>query len=147
MAAGTRRWQYRGSFEPLTRRMSTATDSAGLTASTGDRISMEQFERALSGLFRSDGTALSGVQAALARDPSFLLGHCLRAGTLVLAGADTHPAGLTVSLSAIECSPRANDRERRHARAARCWLDGDAAGAARLYGEVLTTTRATDSRC
>jgi hypothetical protein len=117
--------------------MTLLPDSAGLLTSTDDRVSLEQFEHALAGLFGSDGTALAGIESALQRNPSFVLGHCLRAGSLVLAGADAQAAALTVSVTAIEYARHANDRERRHAAAARSWLDGDATRAARLYGDLL----------
>jgi tetratricopeptide (TPR) repeat protein len=117
--------------------MATLPDSLGLITSTDDPLSLEYFEQALASLFRSDGSAIPVIEHAIERDPAFVAGHCLRAGALVLSGSDTHTAALAVSIAAIERNPRANERERRHATAARHWLDGDVTRAARLYGELL----------
>jgi hypothetical protein len=51
--------------------------------------------------------------------------------------AETVRGELAASIAAIEGNSRANERERRHAAAARSWLDGDVARAARLWGELL----------
>ena len=117
--------------------MATLPDSLGLITSTNDPVSLEHFEHALASLFRSDGNAMPTIECAIARDPAFVAGHCLRAGTLVLRGADTPAEGLAASVASIEGNSGANERERRHAAAARHWLDGDVARAARLYGALL----------
>jgi len=117
--------------------MATLRDSLGLITSTDDPLSLESFEQALASLFCSDGNALPTIGRAIRRDPAFALGHCLRAGALVLSGADASAAALVASVAAIECNATANERERRHGAAARHWLDGNVTRAARLYGELL----------
>ena len=117
--------------------MAKLSDFLGLITSTEAPTSLERFEQALQSLFRSDGNALAGIEYALARDPAFASGHCLRAAALVLSGGDTGGAALAASIDAIEGNSSANERERRHAAAARSWLDGNVARAARLYGELL----------
>lgn len=117
--------------------MRTLPDSAGLITTSDDALSLERFELALASLFRSDGNALPAIELAIARDPGFAIGHGLRAGALVMRGADTPTAALAESVTAIERSARANERERRHAAAARLWLDGDVARAALRYGELV----------
>ena len=113
------------------------SDSAGLITSTDDPRLLECFEQALASLFRSDGNALRIIERGIACDPGFAIGHCLRAGALVLSGSDTHATALAESIAAIERAPHASARERRHAAAARHWLDGNVARAARLYGALL----------
>jgi tetratricopeptide (TPR) repeat protein len=117
--------------------MTTLPDSVGLITSSDDPLSLEGFEQALASLFRGDGNALPAIERAIGRDPAFAVGHCLRAGALVLSGADTPAAALAASVAAIERNSAANERERRHAAAARHWLNGDVARAARLYGDLL----------
>jgi hypothetical protein len=113
--------------------MNTLGDFAGLTTSADDQFSLERFEQALASLFRSDGNALAIIERAIERDPLFAIGHCLRAGVLVLSGADSAAPALAESIRAIEHNSKANERERRHAVAARHWLEGKVARAARLY--------------
>ena len=117
--------------------MATRPDDSAPAASTADAFSLECFEEALASLFRSDGRALPKIERALERDPGSASGHCLRAGVLVLGGADSSTGALAASVAAIESNPVANARERRHAAAARCWFGGDVARAAHLYGELL----------
>lgn len=117
--------------------MAVLPDSLGLITSTDDPISIEGFELAIACLFRCDGNALAIVERAIGRDPSFAAGHCLRLGALVLNGADTSPAALAQSVVAIERNCNANERERRHAVAARHWLFGAGTRAAQHYGDIL----------
>jgi hypothetical protein len=117
--------------------MAAPHDTAALAAPTDEASPHERYEQALASLFRADGRALLTIESALARDPGFAAGHCLRACALVLGGSGTSAAALAVSIAAIERSAVATERERRHAAAARCWLDGDVARAADLYGELL----------
>lgn len=117
--------------------MPALPDSLGLITSTGDTRSLERFEQAVASLFRGDGNALRVIERAIAEDPAFVAGHCLRAAALVLNGADTPAAAMAASVAAIEGNAYANARERRHAAAARPWLHGDIARAYRLYGELL----------
>jgi len=117
--------------------MTRLSDSAGLITSTDAPLSLEGFEQAVASLYRSDGNALPVIERTIGRDPAFALGHSLRAGELVLRGDDTPEGALAASVAAIERNSRANERERRHAAAARRWLDGDVTDAARFYGELL----------
>ncbi len=113
-------------------------DARGLAVSTPDVVSLAQFEAALASVHGSRGDALDLIEAALARDPGFAAGHCLRAAAFVLAGEAPVETGLADSIRAIEqLGDRANDRERRHAAAARTWFGGDARFAAERYGELV----------
>ncbi len=105
--------------------------------STDDPVSLDAFERALESLFRSDGNALAIIERAIARDPAFAAGHCVHAAALVLAGTEVSAPALSASIAAIEDGTIANARERRHAAAARLWLHGDVARAARAYGALV----------
>ena len=54
-----------------------------------------------------------------------------------MRGADVRTGELAASVDAVERNPGANVRERRHAAAARHWLEGKVARAARVYGELV----------
>jgi len=113
-------------------------DSRGCPVSTRSTAQMAQFEQALelSVSYRLDPLAI--IQSALDSDPEFAMGHCLRAGLMIMATDRMVVPLLTESIEAIESlGRRANDRERAHAAAARAWLHGDFAGAVRRYGEIL----------
>lgn len=113
-------------------------DSRGCPVSTRNAASLAQFEQALqlSVSYRLD--PLTTIQAALEADPGFAMGHCLRAGSTIMATDRSAVPLLTESIEAVESlGRRANDRERAHAAAARSWLQGDFAGSVRRYGEIL----------
>lgn len=113
-------------------------DARGCLVSTRSTASLAQFEQALqlSVSYRLDPLAI--IQAALEDDPEFAMGHCLRAGLMIMATDRRVMPLLTESIEAIESlGRRADDRERAHAAAARSWLHGDFAGSVRRYGEIL----------
>jgi tetratricopeptide (TPR) repeat protein len=113
-------------------------DSRGCPVSTRSAASLHQFEQALdlSLSYRLD--PLATIQAALQEDPGFAMGHCLRAGLMIMATDRMGVPLLSESIEAIESlGRRANDRERAHAAAARRWLEGDFAGCIQRYGEIL----------
>src|SRR5262245_22043479 len=113
-------------------------DARGLAVSTHDVDSLNRFEAALASLHSGRGDALIRIEEALAHDPHFVAGHCLRAAAFVLGGELPAEQALAASISVIErYSDRANDRERRHAAAARAWLDGDAKLALERYGDLV----------
>jgi len=113
-------------------------DSRGVPVSTGDRQSLDAYERAAELLHGYFNDPLAVIDAALARDPGFVLGHCLRAGLMLLATDKAAEPELAASVAAGEALwGGANDRERGHLRAARAWLDGDFRRAVALYGEIL----------
>lgn len=125
---------YRAIERPATRPL---RDALGVMTSTDDPVSLDALERALESLFRSDGNALAIIERAIARDPAFTSGHCLRVAALILSGIEASVPAMSASIVAIEDSATANERERRHAAVARLWVDGAAARAARDYDALV----------
>ena len=116
----------------------TLNDLRGCPVSTRSSAALAQYEQALdlSVSYRLD--PLAAIQEALAIDPGFAMGHCLRAGLMIMATDRMVVPLLTESIEAVEAlGRRANERERAHAAAARSWLHGDFAGAVRRYGDIL----------
>ena len=100
--------------------------------------SQRRCERALDMLLTQRGDASAEVERLLADDPGCVFGHCLRAALIVRAESAASRSALTASIAAIEAAcPDAGDPVRRHALAARAWLDGDSAHAVALYGAIL----------
>ena len=115
----------------------TLFDARGIPVSTGSADSLDRYEKTLAIMHCHRGDALAAIDDALARDPDFVAGHCLRAALLVLAGDKPADAQVERSLAAIKARWRtANDRERRHAAAAGAWLARNPRRAARLYGDL-----------
>jgi tetratricopeptide (TPR) repeat protein len=114
------------------------TDARGCPTSTSSSGSLQQYEQALDLSLSYQLDPLATIQKALDADPTFAMGHCLRAGLAVMATDRGAVPMLTESVEAIEAlGRRANDRERAHAAAARAWLQGDFAGSIHRYGDIL----------
>ena len=114
------------------------TDVRGLPVTAASAASVAAFDRALDQLLSFTGDPLGTIEAALAADPGFLLGHCLRADLLLLS---TDRRYLTAALSSVvraeELAADATEREQWHVAAARAWVDGDFRRAADLWERAL----------
>jgi tetratricopeptide (TPR) repeat protein len=93
---------------------------------------------ALELMLTNRGNPAAEVDRALEDAPLFIFGHCLRAALIVRSDAIAAKFALAVSVAVIEtvCSDE-NDPARRHAAAARAWLDGEQPLAAERYGAIL----------
>jgi tetratricopeptide (TPR) repeat protein len=103
-----------------------------------DVDSMRRCEHALELLLTHRGNPSVEVDRVLATDPQCVFGHCLRAALIVRAGDATAQFTLAASVAAIEAAcPDMDDHARRHAAAARAWLEGDQVLAAERYGAII----------
>jgi tetratricopeptide (TPR) repeat protein len=113
------------------------TDWRGMPLSTDNARSLARYEDALTLFHGYFNDPLAAIDAALAEDPGFVMGHCLRAGMIAMATDKTLEPMLRQSVEAAEGLLRtANEREHGHVAAARAWLDGDWAPAVELWGRV-----------
>jgi hypothetical protein len=93
---------------------------------------------ALTMLHTHRGDALAEAERMLADDPRYVAAHVLRAALLVLRSSSSNNAALAASVAAIETAqPAASERERRHAAAARAWLDKDPARSLDSYAAIV----------
>jgi tetratricopeptide (TPR) repeat protein len=98
----------------------------------------KRYEQALAALLTNRGDPSGEVDQLLVDDPQFILAHCLRAGLIVRGDNAGARSKLMESLTAIEATCADGDYPaRRHAFAARAWLDGDQALALERYGSIL----------
>jgi hypothetical protein len=98
----------------------------------------QRCELALELLHTHRGNSSVEVDRVLADDPQCVPGHCLRAALIVLADDAAARPTLTASLTAIEAaSADSNEPARRHADAARAWLEGNPGLAAERYGAIV----------
>lgn len=103
-----------------------------------DLDSRARCRHALECMLTSRGNPLDEVDRLLADDPQFIFAHCLRAAIIVRGDHDGARSKLVASLTAIEAACSGiDDPARRHASAARAWLEGDQALAAERYGAIL----------
>lgn len=77
------------------------------------------------------------IARALADDPCCIEAHCLRIALIITADDDRARSTLAESIGAIEASTAENDPARRHARAARAWLDREPTRALERYGAIV----------
>jgi tetratricopeptide (TPR) repeat protein len=112
-------------------------DRRGLEVSTRNRRSLERYETALELTASYFVDPLAEINAAIEDDPGCAIAHCLRAGLAVMSSERGALPLIAESAAAIEApATGANDRERRHAAAARTWATGDFAGAVQAYGDI-----------
>jgi hypothetical protein len=124
--------------------MITNTDPQASNSTRSRADNPAQCQYALELLLAHRGNPSAEVDRVLADDPGCLFGHCLRAALIVLADDASARSILAASLAAIEAqSPRNDEPARRHATAARAWLEGDPALAAERYGAIVND-RPTD---
>lgn len=117
--------------------MTTLRDSRGVGVSTRNPESLEAYERALDRAVRFSGNPLDEIDRALARDPGFVMGHCLKAALITTLYERALEPALREAVEAGEAlAGFANERERMHLAAARAWLDGDLEGAGQRYAWI-----------
>ena len=114
------------------------TDCRGVPVSSDNAQALARLEEAHDLFLGYFNDPLAPVEEALAEDPTFVMGHCYRAGLHVISSEKGAVPELRKSVEAAEAlSAIANERERGHIAAARAWLAGDYHRAAALYGDVL----------
>ncbi|MGE5172183.1 MAG: tetratricopeptide repeat protein [Rudaea sp.] len=113
-------------------------DRHDLAVSTRDAAAVDAFERALAALQGGRGSVDPHVDAALRREPSCVIAHCLRATGRLLNGDLAHDPHVGAALAALDrWLGHANERERAHAAALRAWHRGEARAALDLYDALL----------
>ena len=116
----------------------TLCDCRGEPISSTSAASLARLEHATTLTASYFVDPLAAIEHALAEEPDFIMGHCLRMALVVMSSEKAALPMLADSLAAIERRAQgANQRERAHAAAARAWLQGDFAGSVRLYGDIL----------
>jgi tetratricopeptide (TPR) repeat protein len=113
-------------------------DRYGVEHSTDNANSIERYEAAVDLLLGFFNDPLVVIDAALAEDPDFVMGHAFKAGLLTTFAEKSVEADLVASIEAAEAlAGKANARERMHIAAARAWAEGDFTRSGRLYGEIV----------
>jgi len=114
------------------------SDERGVELSTSSRASVELYEKATELLAGYYVDPLAVIDQALAAEPDFAAGLCLKAGAALMAAERATEPLLRESVDAgLALGARANARERRHFAAARAWLDGEFHRSSELYGSIV----------
>ncbi len=113
-------------------------DCRGLKLSTDSQQAVALFDRAVEHYLKYHADTMSLVNSALAADPGFVMGHCLK-GYLMLAGASSaHRPAITASLTTAQnAAPLLTPRERRHVAAFAAWSRGAIGQALRIWRDLL----------
>lgn len=112
-------------------------DRHGNALSTHSAEAVLAYDRALAELNHYCGDPIATIDAGLAADPRFVMGHCLKAGLFLSSSEGAAEPLLRECVEAAEKGlEHALPRERAHVRAARAWLDRDFARSIALYGLV-----------
>ena len=113
-------------------------DRRGLEVSTPNARSLDRYETALDLTASYFVDPLAEINAAIADDPACAIAHCLRAGLAVMSSERGALPLIEDSVAVIEApATGANERERRHAAAARTWAQGDFARGKQLYDAIV----------
>ena len=111
----------------------TKTPVAAVKTNTRPRC-----EHALNMLLTQRGNPFIEVERILADDPGCVFGHCLRTALIVRDDNAARQSLVAASVATIEAAcPDINHPARRHATAARAWLEGNSALAVALYSGVV----------
>src|SRR5215471_2716397 len=104
-----------------------------------DTPTRRRCEHALALLLAHRGNPAAEVERILADEPQCVCGHSLNAALIVLADRFAARSKLATSLAVIEAAHADADHPaRRHAAAARAWLDGEPELALARYGALVT---------
>jgi tetratricopeptide (TPR) repeat protein len=116
----------------------TLTDVRGLPVTASSSAAVAGFDRALELLLSFTGDPIGAIEDALEVDPSFLLGHCLRADLMLLGTDKQYLPEAIASLERAEAlAGGGTEREQWHVAAARAWVDGQFERAADCWERAL----------
>jgi len=113
-------------------------DQRGNPVSAATPAALAHYERA-TGLFLGfSAAAAEAADAAVAADPGFVMGHCLKASLSAIANEKPFEPQVRAAVEAAErLAGDANRRERAHIAGLRAFLDGEWRKANAIYGELL----------
>jgi tetratricopeptide (TPR) repeat protein len=112
--------------------------AAKAAVATVRKDTRQRCEHALKMLLTQHGDPVIEVELILAEDPGCVFGHCLRTALIVRDDNAAQRSTVAASVAAIEAAcPNIDHPARRHATAARAWLNCNSALAVALYSGVL----------
>src|SRR5262245_43930470 len=135
---GTQRERTIMATEIVRKKSMSLKDIRGVPVSTTNRASLEKYERAADLFLSFFNDPFATIDSALAEDPEFVMGLCLRAALIISTTDRNFDSELQSTVDRLEAlADKANDRERQHIAAARAWLDGNYEESITRYGRIL----------
>ena len=113
-------------------------DARGLPLATDSALAAAHFDRAVEHFLKFHADTMALVNDALAADPGFVMGHCIK-GYLMLAGANpAHRPAIAASLNAAQAGAKhVTAREQHHVAALSAWSRGAFDDAFAIWRELL----------
>lgn len=113
-------------------------DERGLDLTTESAEAAETFNAAIRDYLDYRLSAGEKVKSAIAADPTFLMGHCLRGYFMLLIGSSaTLPAARKALAQASARAGLASRREQMHVAALAAWCDGDTPQACDIWEQIV----------
>ena len=113
-------------------------DQRGNPVSAARPGALAHYERATDLFLAFSARAAEEAEAAVAADPGFVMGHCLKASLAAIANEKSFEPQARPAVEAAErLAGDANRRERAHIAGLRAFIDGEWREANAIYGELL----------
>jgi tetratricopeptide (TPR) repeat protein len=113
-------------------------DKRGNPVSAATPTALAHYEQATDLFLGFSARAAEAADAAVAADPGFVMGHCLKASLSAIANERSFEPQARAAVDAAErLAGDANRRERGHVAGLRAFLDGEWRKANAIYGEIL----------
>jgi len=114
------------------------SDARNLPLTAANQEAVDHYNRAIERYFEYRLDTMQHVKAALAADPDFVMGHCLKGYLFMLFNATSVYGRVREALAF--CEPRTDGvtaREAMHVAALAAWLSGDWDKTIRIWDEIL----------
>jgi tetratricopeptide (TPR) repeat protein len=113
-------------------------DARGLNLTTDNAAAAEAFNAAVSDYFEYRLSASERVKTALAADPTFVMGQCLRGYFMLLIGSNSTVPAARKALEQARVPARLTSiREQMHVAALAAWCEGDTLRASSIWQQIV----------
>ena len=113
-------------------------DERGLALSTDSEAAVTSFDRAVEHYLKFHADTMVLANQALAADPHFVMGHCLKAYLLLMAANPANRAQIDATLARAQAdAANLTARERMHLAAATAWHQGTIERSFQIWGQIL----------
>jgi len=113
-------------------------DERGLALSTDSDEAVTSFDRSVEHFLKFHADTMTLAGRALAADPGFVMGHCMKAYLLLMAANPANRAQIDATLASARAgAANVTPRERLHLAAADSWHRGNLDATFKAWGQIL----------